>query len=170
MQLVRQLFGIGLIPAGSLCFSTRALPTETKVESGTSQGKSGPSLYSNNQGFLVCSWCGSYTGKILHFFPSSVGSGYPIPVFFRSVYSSPIGCTSYIVKSFRTVFFSSRALSGRLKCTVRRHNFDEDVSLYNWARNLLSLSGIITCLAPVCSWCGSCTGSAYRSCGRASSL
>jgi len=38
------------------------------------------------------------------------------------VYSSPIGCTSRIVKSFR----SRRSLSGRFKFTVRRHKFNKD--------------------------------------------
>ena len=38
----------------SLCFSTaRALPTETNVESGTSQSKSGTSVNSSNSGKLL---------------------------------------------------------------------------------------------------------------------
>ena len=42
------------------------------------------------------------------------------------VYLSPIGCTSCIVKSLGPVDPSFRALSGRLKFTVRRHTFDKD--------------------------------------------
>ena len=39
--------GVGIL-RGSLCYSTRALPTETQVESGTSQIKSGTSVNLSN--------------------------------------------------------------------------------------------------------------------------
>ena len=47
---------------------------------------------------------------------------------------SLIGCTSCIVKSCRSRSSSFRALSGRLKFTVRRHKFNKDSLLFQGAQ------------------------------------
>ena len=60
------------------------------------------------------------------------------------VYSSPIGCTSCMVEVFKVSEPSRsfiRALSGRLKFTVRRHKFNKDYLARAGTLNKFSGSG-----------------------------